>query len=163
MEAVAHLEAEKRLLVLRRGVPFGALFTKVDALVLHGGLGVTSEALLAGLPVITSGILLMDQRYWAARMADLGTGSNGVPIETVLNASEENENQSVIVVLVQKALDKRGRLPDGDPTWPAKAKEVQQMLEREREGDVDGVTINAAEVYKAGVVTAVSIRDAYEQ
>jgi len=163
LEAVAHLEAEKRLLVLRRGVPFGALFTMVNALVLHGGLGVTSEALMAGLPVITSGILLMDQRYWAARMADLGTGSNGIPIEAVLNTADDNENHTVIVDLVQKALDKRGRLRNGNPTWPAKAKEVQQMLARERAGDVDGVVINATEVYKAGVVSAVSVRDAYEQ
>jgi len=163
MEAVAHLEAENRLLVLRRGVPFGALFTKVNALVLHGGLGVTSEALMAGLPVITSGILLMDQRYWAARMADLGTGSNGVPIEEVLNIAEDDENHSVIVQLVQKALDKRGRQSNGNPTWPEKAKEIQQMLLRERAGDIDGVAINATEVYKAGMVSAVSVRLAYDQ
>ncbi|CAE8639861.1 unnamed protein product [Polarella glacialis] len=69
------LVQEKRLLVLRRPVPFGALFPEVDAAILHGGLGVTSEALIAGLPVVTSGILLMDQRYWAARLFELGCGS----------------------------------------------------------------------------------------
>eukprot|EP00439_Symbiodinium_sp_Y106_P063650 s1407_g9.t2 len=71
---IQRLEEKQRLLVLRRPVDFGALFPKVDAAILHGGLGVTSEALLAGIPVVTSGILLMDQRYWAARIHELGSG-----------------------------------------------------------------------------------------
>lgn len=84
---VESLERAGRLLCLSHGVPFGALFPAVDAAILHGGLGVTSEALLAGIPVVTSGVLLMDQRYWAARIADLGCGSKGVPVEQLVAPS----------------------------------------------------------------------------
>ncbi|OLQ08413.1 Sterol 3-beta-glucosyltransferase [Symbiodinium microadriaticum] len=78
---IQRLEEKQRLLVLRRPVDFGALFPKVDAAILHGGLGVTSEALLAGIPVVTSGILLMDQRYWAARIHELGSGCEVARLE----------------------------------------------------------------------------------
>ena len=37
---------KRRLLVMEKALDFGALFPQVDAIMLHGGLGVTSEALL---------------------------------------------------------------------------------------------------------------------
>ena len=48
---------EGRLLLRASGASFAALFPKLDALIGLGGLGVTSEALRAGVPIITSGIL----------------------------------------------------------------------------------------------------------
>ena len=40
-----------------------------------------SEAFLSGIPIVTSGILLMDQRYWAARCAEFGSGCEGIAID----------------------------------------------------------------------------------
>merc|ERR1711971_79509 len=85
---IRDLEEEGRLLVWDRPAPFGTLFQRVDALVIHGGLGVSSEALLAGLPVIVSGVLLMDQRFWAKRMKELGASPcGGISISDLLSRS----------------------------------------------------------------------------
>merc|ERR1711937_1046397 len=46
----------------------------MDAVIIHGGLGTTAEALRAKLPTIVTGVLLMDQRFWGQRCADLGVG-----------------------------------------------------------------------------------------
>merc|ERR1712183_129027 len=99
---------------------FGALFAQIDAAILHGGVGVTSEALFAGIPVITSGLLLMDQRYWAARVAELGCGPPGVCIDDLLYRER-------IVSIVQEALDQQPRT-DGTKTWSERAQEIQQQL-----------------------------------
>eukprot|EP00913_Durusdinium_trenchii_P020194 g18975.t1 len=125
----------------------------VDALILHGGLGVTSEALLAGKPAITSGILLMDrltarphareprrnpkeiltsrstqfdqhvedQRYWAARLNELGCGSQGISVDDLMS-----NNGTTLVNLIHQAL-----LPsiEGGSSWMARAKEVQDQIQ----------------------------------
>lgn len=93
-------------MVLRCSVPFGALLSRIDAAILHGGLGVTSEAVMAGIPVITSGILLLDQRYWSARLEELGVGSEGIPLTELLQSRESN-GPSRAVELACKALDQR--------------------------------------------------------
>lgn len=85
MQEADRWKQKQRLLVVDTSLDFGALFPQVDAIMLHGGLGVTCEALLAGKPTITSGILLMDQRYWASRMHDLGCGSKGISVDDLLN------------------------------------------------------------------------------
>merc|ERR1712227_769021 len=93
-------------MVLRRSVPFGALLSLLDAAILHGGLGVTSEAVMAGIPVVTSGILLLDQRYWSARLEELGVGSEGIPLTELLR-SRELDGPSRAVELACRALDQR--------------------------------------------------------
>jgi len=160
VEAADRLAEDRRLLVLRRPVPFGALFPAVDAVVLHGGLGVTSEALQAGVPVITSGILLMDQRYWAARVAELGAGSEGVPIESLLDRPSREED-SRIVTLAQRALDKREPQAGEPLPWSRRARELQHLLQEGHEGDADGVVRNADAVFQAGVERPVRVRQAY--
>merc|ERR1719428_1213429 len=82
---VETLQSEGRLLIQKSGVPFGALFRELDGIVLHGGLGVTSEAILCGIPIIITGILLMDQRYWASRIHALGTGPAGFHISALVD------------------------------------------------------------------------------
>merc|ERR1712087_1013017 len=98
---------QRRLLVLHRSLDFGALFPRLDAVVHHGGLGVTSEALSAGIPVVVSGILLLDQRYWAARMADLGCGPSGLYIDDLMSRHDRHDAQSKIAHVMQRALDRR--------------------------------------------------------
>eukprot|EP00931_Biecheleriopsis_adriatica_P030439 TRINITY_DN17947_c0_g1_i3.p1 TRINITY_DN17947_c0_g1~~TRINITY_DN17947_c0_g1_i3.p1 ORF type:complete len:493 (-),score=84.71 TRINITY_DN17947_c0_g1_i3:32-1510(-) len=150
-ELVRSMQQERRLLVLRRPVDFGNLFPKVDAAILHGGLGVTSEALRAGIPVITSGILLMDQRYWAARLSELGVGSQGVPVDELLLSTGRTSHGGMpttrVVDLMQQALDQR----QGTETWRNRAKQVQQELKEAGQGDEDGLQRNAAAVFRAGM------------
>lgn len=51
-------------------------FQKRKTIVMHvvGGLGTTAEALKCGIPVIVTGVLLMDQRFWGCRCFELGVG-----------------------------------------------------------------------------------------
>jgi hypothetical protein len=155
---IERMQSERKLLVVRSGVSFGALFPKIDAAVLHGGLGVTSEALLAGIPVITSGILLMDQRYWAARVAELGCGPPGICIDDLLLPSQ-GSTTAQIVGIVQQALDPNSGL-DGKKTWSQRAKEIQQQLLNAATGELDGVALNATHVFEAGSRSS-PVSDAY--
>lgn len=120
-EEKEHFIQKRRLLVMDKSLDFGVLFPQVDALILHGGLGVTSEALLAGKPAITSGILLMDQRYWAARLNELGCGSQGISVDDLMS-----NNGTTLVNLIHQAL-----LPsiEGGSSWMARAKEVQDQIQ----------------------------------
>jgi UDP:flavonoid glycosyltransferase YjiC (YdhE family) len=54
-------------------VPHGKLFPRVAAVVHHGGAGTTANAARAGVPQLLIPHIL-DQHYWAARVADLGLG-----------------------------------------------------------------------------------------
>ena len=62
----------KGLLLEGTVAPFGELLPLMDVNIIHGGLGTTAEAMRAGKPVIVTGILLMDQRFWAHQVAELG-------------------------------------------------------------------------------------------
>ncbi|WP_031470513.1 glycosyltransferase [Sciscionella sediminilitoris] len=50
------------------------LFTRVAAVVHHGGAGTTLTAAKAGTPQVVAAIQLADTPYWAGRVADLGIG-----------------------------------------------------------------------------------------
>merc|ERR1712194_670489 len=94
----------------------------IDAVVLHGGLGTTSEALQAKLPTIVTGVLLLDQRFWGSRCKKMGVGPFGVHVddfpevcvEDVDRAFAENsvwkQNASKIGSLL---LDEAGDDPSG--------------------------------------------------
>lgn len=59
-------------------VPFPDLFSRVAAVVHHGGAGTTSQVLLAGVPSV--GIPHAgDQPFWARRVAALGAGPRPIP------------------------------------------------------------------------------------
>ena len=53
---------------------FGALFRRMDAFIVHGGLGTTVEALRMRKPVAVTGPLLMDQRFWGGVCHQKGVG-----------------------------------------------------------------------------------------
>mmetsp|Transcript_44743 Transcript_44743/g.103500 ORF Transcript_44743/g.103500 Transcript_44743/m.103500 type:complete len:765 (+) Transcript_44743:167-2461(+) len=156
------LQEANRLLVERRAQPFHALFNKLDFAILHGGLGVTSEALFAGIPVVTSGIQLLDQRWWGARMLELGVGSAGVPIDRLLTLGHGEDGAHLRVVeLVNQAIDLRLLNDLGEPTWVVRAKEVKQGIHARMKGDMDGVKANAKAVYEAGVLHPCILKDVY--
>lgn len=148
MKEAERLEKEGQLFIARKGQPFGALFPMVDVVISQGGLGVTSEALRAGIAVITSGILLLDQRWWGARIKELGVGPGGMRVNRLLALLKKGHD-----------LGWRERVCD----WRHDSKLWSKKWHDKYEGDLDGVTVNAKEVFEAGTRKAAIIESAYEQ
>eukprot|EP00933_Yihiella_yeosuensis_P052208 TRINITY_DN50223_c0_g1_i1.p1 TRINITY_DN50223_c0_g1~~TRINITY_DN50223_c0_g1_i1.p1 ORF type:complete len:396 (-),score=60.56 TRINITY_DN50223_c0_g1_i1:94-1116(-) len=159
LEQADELREKGQLLVLHKGQPFGELFPHINVLIGQGGLGVSSEALRAGVPIITSGILLLDQRWWAARVNELGCGSMAVRVERLMT-EDTDMRQSRIVRLLHEALGCKKRVSD-DLTWGERCQEVSQAIAQKTLGDEDGITLNAKEVYLAGTRDAAILEDAY--
>jgi len=76
------------------GATYPHLLKKVSVLVCNGGVGTTSEGLLAGLPIIVTGMQIMDQPFWGRRIYELGCGPEPVHI---------NKFNEVCVNLVEQA------------------------------------------------------------
>lgn len=157
MAQVQQLSQEGRLMVRNSGASFAALFPKLDALIGQGGLGVTSEALRAGVPIITSGILLLDQRWWAARVAELGCGSKPVKVDRLLNWDHSNDSTR-LVKLLHIALD-----TSEEDNWTLRAKQVSAQIAHVAMHDPDGVLRNAQEVFTKGTSQSVILEDCYEE
>eukprot|EP00497_Spongosphaera_streptacantha_P005774 TRINITY_DN797_c0_g1_i2.p1 TRINITY_DN797_c0_g1~~TRINITY_DN797_c0_g1_i2.p1 ORF type:complete len:365 (-),score=79.23 TRINITY_DN797_c0_g1_i2:3-1097(-) len=121
------LVAEQRLFVCGRA-PFGILFDMMDAVVIHGGLGTTAEALRAKLPTIVTGVLLMDQRFWGQRCHDLGVGPKPEHVSTF---------HEQCVGFINSALN-----PDGK--WKRAAIDCAEKIAAKGEGD--GVQENIDEI-----------------
>eukprot|EP00929_Paragymnodinium_shiwhaense_P039313 TRINITY_DN20669_c0_g3_i1.p1 TRINITY_DN20669_c0_g3~~TRINITY_DN20669_c0_g3_i1.p1 ORF type:complete len:843 (+),score=118.62 TRINITY_DN20669_c0_g3_i1:299-2827(+) len=147
---------DERLWVTKQGVNFGALFPKMDALIIHGGLGVTAEALAAGKPTVVGGILLLDQRFWAARVKELGIGPEAIYVDNMLDPDETATNQQTrITGIMREALF--------DSTWQDNATELRtRILSAD---DPDGVKINVEAVYQAGTNPEYKrfVNDAYSE
>jgi len=71
--AAAALKEDGRFLEVA-DADFGSLFPRMDAFIVHGGLGTTVEALRNKKPTTVTGVLLFDQRFWGAVCADKGVG-----------------------------------------------------------------------------------------
>jgi len=174
VEEMSALTAEGRLLVLQKGLPFGTLFPLLDAVIGQGGLGVTSEAMRAGIPIITSGILLLDQRWWAARVHELGVGSKPTTVER-LGQWEEASGTTRLVRFLCMALY-RTPLPvgmqsrtnllkpqDADYRWSQQATHIAAELDAASREDPDGVLRNAKAVFESGTINAAILTDAYSE
>jgi UDP:flavonoid glycosyltransferase YjiC (YdhE family) len=59
-------------------IPHAWLFSRMAAIVHHGGAGTTAAALSAGVPSIVTPVL-GDQSFWARRVSDMGVGPMSVP------------------------------------------------------------------------------------
>ena len=59
-----------------------SVFSRVAAVVHHGGAGTTTAAARAGVPQVVLPHIL-DQYYWAHRVQQLGLGPRGLPVELV--------------------------------------------------------------------------------
>eukprot|EP00667_Euglena_gracilis_P005543 EG_transcript_5587 len=81
LEAQVKELRESKFLLEAAGAPFGALFPHMSCLIIHGGLGTTAEAIRSGHPIIVTGVLLMDQRFWGKRVAQLRMGPEPVHID----------------------------------------------------------------------------------
>ncbi|CAE7028730.1 tylN [Symbiodinium natans] len=160
LERCQQLCKDGRLLMRSKGASFAALFPLLDAVIGQGGLGVTSEALRAGVPVITSGILLLDQRWWAARVKDLGCGSKPVKVDRLLKW-DYNVGAPRVVGMLHKAL--RDVSDDGQQTWTQRAKQVSMMLHRAAGPDPDGILRNSQAVFQAGTQDAVTLEECYAE
>jgi hypothetical protein len=104
------------------------LFPRVAAVVHHGGSGTTHTALAAGVPQVITPTGVLDQPFWAARVAALGLG----PRKTV---SVQRLTAGVLADLVAEALA---------PAVARRAEEVGLQV-RTREGDAAAVCAAALE------------------
>ncbi|GBG24283.1 Sterol 3-beta-glucosyltransferase [Hondaea fermentalgiana] len=124
VESRAHeLVSEGRMLV-DAGAPFSKLFPQVDCVIAHGGLGTTGEILRAGKPSLTTGVLIMDQRFWGRRVFELGCGPAPVHVQDL---------HKVLVTDVDACLDP-------ESSYAARARELAASLEP----DSDGVDENVS-------------------
>jgi hypothetical protein len=135
------------------GAPFGRLFPLCDAVVIHGGTsgrtisslslsktkqipksnlvsgrGTTGEALMAGKPVVITGVLLFDQRFWGRRLNDMRVGPNHI-----------NRLLGVCVDIVDKALEEGSE-------WARNAELVGRLVADTMQSDPAGVDCNARAV-----------------
>jgi hypothetical protein len=95
-----------------QGASYPQLFRKTSVLVCNGGVGTTSEGLLAGVPIIVTGMQIMDQPFWGRRVHELGCG----PEPTHISKFHE-----VCVNLVEQASKSNG-------PWKQRAKAVAEEL-----------------------------------
>lgn len=95
----------------------------MDTIIVHGGLGTTAEAMRAGVPVMITGVLLMDQRFWGLRTHQMGIGPEPVHIKSFHKECVKN---------LDKALD-----PNSE--WAKVAKELPPKITGRTE---DGVSDN---------------------
>lgn len=113
-------------LFIASGAPFGRLFSLVDAVVLHGGLGTTSETLQAEIPAIVTGVLLLDQRFWGARCSELKVGPFGVHIDDFSDTCVDTVDKAVA----------------SDSVWRTNAQEIGKKMKEQAGEDVSGVQRN---------------------
>ena len=59
-------------------IPFDWLFPKMKAIVHHGGAGTCGDSFRSGVPTVLTP-LISDQRFWAARVEQLGVGPKPIP------------------------------------------------------------------------------------
>ena len=136
---VTHAEMEKRAALLKQenklieiaAAPFSILFPLCDFLVVHGGLGSTSEAFRAGKPLMVTGVLVLDQRFWGRRVAELGVGPDPCQIRKL---------PKVFVQNVDFALTPGNH-------WAENAKVVSKMLAGLNHGD--GIALTSTAMYDA--------------
>merc|ERR1712032_1194369 len=107
------------------GANFGLLFPEMDCFVVHGGLGTTVEALRLQKPVMVSGPLLLDQRFWGTVCHAKGVGPEMSHIDDFSNSC---------VHFVNGALD-----PQDPFHWQANARKQDWGKETD-----DGVDANIA-------------------
>lgn len=108
------IPADPRCLTLS-GAPHGALFPRMRAIVHHGGAGTTAAAARAGVPQVVVPHLL-DQHFWAHRVAELGIGPRGVPARrlTARRLARALEHALTPAVLARaQALGEQLRATDG--------------------------------------------------
>jgi vancomycin aglycone glucosyltransferase len=97
-------------------LPHARLFPRVSAIVHHGGAGTTTAAARGGAPQVILPHIL-DQYYWAHRIAQLGLGPRGIPVDLV--------TADVLAERVEAAVD--------DPRFRARAQSLAPAV-RARNG-----------------------------
>uniref|UniRef100_A0A7S3PHE7 FYVE-type domain-containing protein n=2 Tax=Aplanochytrium stocchinoi TaxID=215587 RepID=A0A7S3PHE7_9STRA len=130
-QKIKRYEMEGRLFV-DMGAPFGKLFPLMDAVVTHGGLGSIGEAILSKAPVIVTGVLLFDQRFWGVRCKELGIGPFPVHI---------NKFKRKCVGIINEAVK-------DNSLWKQNALKIGTKLAELAQDDPSGTKRNAQVVFK---------------
>jgi len=122
--------------LVMRAVPHQLVLPRVAAAVHHGGAGTTTAAARAGVPQIVLPHIL-DQFYWAHRVAELGLGPRALPVALVtadilaerLHAAVEEPRYARRAAALAERLAGRNGAPDAVvhleefvATWPAAAR-----------------------------------------
>jgi len=115
------------MLLEANSAPFGALFPHMSLLIIHGGLGTTAEAIRSGHPVIVTGVLLFDQRFWGRRVAALKLGPE---------PSHVDDFREVCVAQVEQCLA---------PAWMERCHDVAEQAQGRTD---DGVEENVLAIKK---------------
>ena len=110
-----HVEAADDVLVTGP-LPHARVFPRVSAVIHHGGAGTTTAVAAAGAPQVILPHIL-DQFYWAHRIAQLGLGPRGIPVNLV--------TADVLAERVEAAVD--------DPRYRARAQSLAPAI-RARNG-----------------------------
>ena len=84
-------------------IPHSWLFTRVAAVVHHGGAGTTAAGLRAGVPSIVIPFFA-DQPYWAQRVADLGVGPAPIPRQKL---TADRLAQAIQIAITDKGMHQR--------------------------------------------------------
>jgi len=67
----------------------------MDCLIVHGGLGTIAEAMRVGVPIIVTGVLLLDQRFWGKRVKELDIGPEPVHISDFHHVCVDYVNEAL--------------------------------------------------------------------
>lgn len=104
------------------------LFTRMRAVVHHGGAGTTAQALRAGVPSIVVPVL-GDQSYWGRRVAELGVGGAPIPARRLTARALADGLRSVVggVGMAGRAAELALALADEDGVGQA-ADELTRLL-----------------------------------
>jgi len=110
--------------------PHQALFPRVAAVVHHGGAGTTTAAARAGVPQVILPHIL-DQYYWAHRIAVLGLGPESLPVERADAKALADRLRLVLdgTRFRERARDVGARVAGRDGVAPA-VEHLEQILAR---------------------------------
>ena len=96
---------------MTRAVPHDLVLPRVAAAVHHGGAGTTTAVARAGVPQVVLPHIL-DQFYWAHRVAELGLGPRALPVSLV--------TADILAERLHTAID--------DPRYAARAAGLAQRI-----------------------------------
>jgi len=82
LEALEEMSERPENILFVKDIPYDWIFSKIYAIIHHGGSGTTHTALKYGCPSLAVPHIL-DQFYWSRTISDLHLGPEGIPIKNL--------------------------------------------------------------------------------